>query len=581
MAYAVVEDFRGGVDRRSPRHSGTPGTLWVGKNVHVTRGGRIEKRKKLVAKYELPVGKTWGMKGAKGVPYVFGYENPGAFSPAIPSGVTYQKLLHPGISTTAIDDVLDVISFNGKQYVIVRFADDSIHHYYDGVRVTAWDDGVMTSWRNTLEQMAAHLASLINESSVVSASASGAVITITNRAVNVTTAITAAAENVSGGSNDQTATALVTVAAGVGTAQVATVTLAGTPEVGDRFAVTVGDTEYGAGDNPSTKATFGIALGTKLYLCAGSVVYFCGVSSPTVWRAGVTGAGFFNVTSSGKGSEDIVSVGEFQGGLAFLCQSFIQTWTVNADPDQNSMLRTVDNTGGVAVRAFVSAGNLDGYYLSPAGLKSLKQQASTGTPFAADVGDNIEPLIQSDLNTLSAETIAATKAAINPFDARTWFWLGTKIYVLSYYPQSKINAWTWYETGLTPGWMEPINNRLYLRSGDTIYVYGGDSGTDYDTDDSDIYYAEIEMPFMHAGRIADDKTATAYNIGGEGKWDVWMKTDPTDPDVEVALGRVDYFTYHEPEYAMGLESTHFAPRLKTVEPGAALLSTFSFDFEKA
>lgn len=579
MAYAVVEDFRGGVDRRSPRSVGIPGTLWVGANCHITTGGRIEKRRKLVEKYSLTSGKTWGMKGAKGSPYVFGYESAGSLSPPIPAGVVYQQLVHPGVPGTAIDDVLDVISLGGKQYVIVRFIDGQIHHYYDGARVTAWDDGVMTTFRSSLDAMAAHLAALLNMSSVVTASAVGAVITITNRVTNVTTAISALAEN-GGGVNDQTAVVVVTTPASSGVAQVATVTLGGTAEIGDRFAVTVGGIEYGAGNNPQTKATFGIALGAKLYLIAGSTVVFCSVNDPTKWRATILGAGFFIVQSNGKGSEDIVSVSEYQGGLAFYCPSYIQTWSISEDDELNKVQHTVDNTGAKAMRGTTNAGNIDSYYLSAAGIRSLRQQTVNGTPFSNHVGDPINPLIKDDMRALTSSQIAKCRAGVNPTDSRVWFWMGTRVYVLSYFPQSKVTAWSWYDIGIEPGWMDVISERLYLRSGDKIYVYGGDDGETYDADASDLYHVDVECPFMHAGRIADDKTAMSYNVGAEGTWDVFMKSSPKDPSVETALGTVDFFTYAEPAYAMAIESTHFAPRFRTSEPGPAMIVNFAFDFER-
>ena len=42
MGYLVIENLVGGVDRRRPRYVGKPGTLWNGKNIHISMGGDVE-----------------------------------------------------------------------------------------------------------------------------------------------------------------------------------------------------------------------------------------------------------------------------------------------------------------------------------------------------------------------------------------------------------------------------------------------------------------------------------------------------------------------------------------------------------
>mgnify|MGYP006935478780 CR=1 FL=1 len=478
MTYQVIHDFRGGVDRRRDRSNGTPGTLWVVSNGHLTKGGEIEKRKKFVRKYDLYAGHTFGMKAAGSTLYVFGYEDQSTFPVgAIPTGVTYMRLVHPTTPSTPIAKILDAIAFLGQVYVIVQFADTSIHHYWAGSRVAAWDGG-----------------------------------------------------------------------AGL----------------------------------PAAKGTFGIAFGTKIYIAAGSVVYFCAINDPTTWTSGTNGAGFFNVVSSGRGSEDLVSMMEFNGQLAFLASSYAQVWAIDADPTKNVFKTNVDNTGSVAKRGAVNYGNVDGYFLSQTGVRSLRQQNITGLARAEDVGDNIEDMIQNDLATLPAATIAATQAAINPIDGRLWYWIGERIYVYSPYSSSDVSAWSWYDmAGLPPGNIDIYSRRMHLRSGDSIYVYGGDSGIEYDVDASDIYYCDVEFPFLVADRIADQKIVTGYDFSLQGEWQVWMKTDPNNVDIEVEIGTASGTTYGRPNYDAALESTHFAPRLRSTSPGAAKIANFTLTFEKA
>src|SRR3546814_3319991 len=71
MAYLVIEDFKGGLDKTRMAVMAKPGSLQGATNVHITRGGEIEKAKSFVETYTLPEG-TFGMHSVAGVLYVFG-----------------------------------------------------------------------------------------------------------------------------------------------------------------------------------------------------------------------------------------------------------------------------------------------------------------------------------------------------------------------------------------------------------------------------------------------------------------------------------------------------------------------------
>ncbi|WPZ36705.1 hypothetical protein T8K17_11220 [Thalassobaculum sp. OXR-137] len=64
----------------------------------------------------------------------------GIAAPVTPSGVDYIRMQHP-TPATALSAVLFTDIFDGKVYSVGEFADASIHHFYDGVRVADWFDG--------------------------------------------------------------------------------------------------------------------------------------------------------------------------------------------------------------------------------------------------------------------------------------------------------------------------------------------------------------------------------------------------------------------------------------------------------
>lgn len=582
MTVVVVEDFRAGVDRRRSRAAGVPGSLWELINAHITRGGEIEKRKKFVSKFSLPAG-TFGMRVLDAV-YVFGSTDPTTFSPAIPAGVTYQRLVHPG--GAAMTAILDAVWFGGFIFAGAQYDDGSVHYFYDGARVEAWDDGVVTSWRASLADVAANLAALINAntSEVATASAVGNVITITSNVVNVATTISAEAINGAGNAvDDQTAVAVVTTAASVGVAQVVTVTLGGTAEIGDRFAVTIGTgasaNEYGAGGNPATKANRLIVHKSKIYAVAGSIVYFCAIEDATEWRETVNGAGFFDVSTQGASAISIVAVAEYESGLAFFGRNAVQTWILDVDPAQNAYQRTLKNTGAIAPFGAIAFGNNDTFYLSRSGLRSIRARDSSGAPFVSDVGNSIDPLLLEVIGAATADQIAATRMIIEPVDGRLWLWLADYLFVFSYFPGGKITAWSWYVPGFIPGELEIFESATYVRSGNTIYLYGGDTGQEYDADSSDNYPVTVTMPFMHAGRIADDKDAKAYDMLLTNTWLVEVLTDIRNPLIKDALGTIDAATYPDETFGAAICSTHFAPQLTCETAGPATLANLALTYD--
>lgn len=203
MSYIVVSDFKFGMDRRRQRVAGVPGTLWLGKNIHITRGGDIERRLKFVPVYN--VAGSFGAASLHSQPYTFG-----SAALTMPVGVQYQRLQAP--SSAAMTKLLDVKTFAGKFYAIAEYADGTVHHFYGGARVSNWDVVVAASGAD-FTTLADLMASKIENDPAVTATSAGALVTLT--ALTPGTPFTITSSTVNGGStNDQTAT-VTTVQANV------------------------------------------------------------------------------------------------------------------------------------------------------------------------------------------------------------------------------------------------------------------------------------------------------------------------------------------------------------------------------
>lgn len=171
MSYLSISDFKFGMDRRRPRVSGVPGTLWNLKNAHITRGGDIESMKKFVPTYTLPEG-TFGLGQVNGQLWAFGSADLAA---SMPSGMQYQRLQDP--AGGAMTRILSNNTFERKHYVVAEYANGAIHHFYDGARVTDWD--TVADGNTDVSTLATYMAAKVNASTEVEATSSGPSVRLT------------------------------------------------------------------------------------------------------------------------------------------------------------------------------------------------------------------------------------------------------------------------------------------------------------------------------------------------------------------------------------------------------------------
>lgn len=134
MPYFMLEDFAAGIDVRKAAMTAKPGSLRTLDNAFVNAGGEIEKRRKFTL-LGTTSANTFGLTGIDNSCYVFGLDAPGAVTLA--PGLTYQRLIpNPALpGGVTLIRILDAEVFQRKLYVIARFSDNTIRHFYDGAEV--------------------------------------------------------------------------------------------------------------------------------------------------------------------------------------------------------------------------------------------------------------------------------------------------------------------------------------------------------------------------------------------------------------------------------------------------------------
>lgn len=656
MSYLAIDDFRFGMDRRRNRMAGTPGTLWTGKNVHITRGGDIERRQPFVSAYTLPVG-TFSAYGLRGQLYVFGSADLAA---TVPVGVQYQRLQAP--DGAAMSNLLDVKSFDGLIYAIAEYVDGDVYHFYNGARVTDWDNAVTPSAARVAEVLGDKLAA----SDAVSPLVYGTAITLTARTagtaftctgsatdgggdatqdLTVTTVqanVAAVAEvlatatiEVTGGSSSPginrftsliiglvellaepvdwvtsdavTATRLaaainnnsstseftaavlnetVTISALAGTgatlngnavsvvgegdiaftasgsltggvtaveavAQVSKIVVSGTIDKADTFTVTLDGTDYkitGLGAEMGRSAS---VHQHRVWSPCGSLWRYCMLDEPTVWDpANATpdnDAGNLNVASESEGNANLVGAGRYQNLAAVFSEDQIVTWHLDTDPTQFAIDQTLDNIGTISPQSILRYGNNDTFFLDQTGIRSLRARDASNAPFASDVGNAIDTFVQEHIATVTREQLIAAVAGIEPRDGRYWLAVGGRVFVLSYFPGSKISAWTYYEPEEFDGYdvqaFVRTGKRMFVRAGDTIFVYGGMDGGTYP--EADEVEGEVQLPFLAARAAGTLKEFGVFDLGCVNSWAIDVAYDPNDDTRTVEFGTIEKATFNE------------------------------------
>jgi len=331
----------------------------------------------------------------------------------------------------------------------------------------------------------------------------------------------------------------------------------GDPVVITTNNVTVSPTSTTMTGGADTSGTFepGTAVKTfkkKMFAVSESLLHFSALNDPTTFTTDGVGAGFINMSVEDEGSEDLIAVEGYFNDLAVFSKKSIQIWSVSADPDASQHNSTLKNTGAIAANSVVAFGNEDVFYLSRSGIRSLRSRDINNNAYAADVGTNIDTIITSAFKGLTAAEVEEATAVIEPENKRYLLSLGTSCYVFSFFPTDKVAAWSEYTNGFRITDWAVIDDKLYARAGDTIYLYGGDAGTTYDTSE-----ATIVLPFIDMKRAGQIKDVTSIDLAAKGEWKVYYNLNLKEgEEVWTHMATITDSTFQLEDVGMFSKATH-------------------------
>lgn len=415
----------------------------------------------------------------------------------------------------------------------------------------------------------------------------------------VTAAAIASAINAYVSDPDYTATssgAVVTIRTatmtGAHNGKTLTFTKVGTIPTSDTTAVTGGSAPAatmtpmagGKVDDAFTPGSFVKTVGSKIYSTAGSILHFSGIKAPTQWTTDAIGAGFVNMASENSGSEELTAVERYQSLLAIFSPEAVQVWYIDPDPELNRQSQVLNNTGTSAPRSVAQFGDDDIFYLDASGLRSLRARDSSNSASTTDIGVPIDALLTAKMGALTEAQRNGAIGLINPIDKRFWLILHDEVFVFSFYGNAKVSAWTTYnlsafvdgdETPFTADEALTFRGRVYLRSGNSIYAYGGvGAALAYDATMADAW-----LPFLDANAPTTRKQWTGVDVAVSGDWQISAAMEPTQPDYSEVISNVSETTYNMARVTFNHASTHLGLRCRSMGDGPAVLSAAIIHYE--
>lgn len=316
-----------------------------------------------------------------------------------------------------------------------------------------------------------------------------------------------------------------------------------------------------------------------------SLLEYSAINDPTTWSnpTGNGTSGFINMTNNDANNDALIGIQQYQDRIAVYTRKNLQIWLLSVTPTDNTYVQSVQNTGALSNRSIQQYGNIDVFYLDTSGVRSVRARDASNAPAVNDVGVSIDAFIQAFTAGLTGKQIGRACSVIEPIDGRYWLAMNNRIFTYSFFPGSKISAWTYYDLTDEIGSaditeMVRSGNRIYLRSGDTILLYGGVGNTIYPNANEII--AQLQLPFLSASKPGTVKDIKGFDIGCTNAWSAQLLPNCADDTIQLDIG-----TFTQPTYGLNtfnpiqMPSPLFAINLSCSAAGPATVSNLAIHFD--
>jgi hypothetical protein len=324
------------------------------------------------------------------------------------------------------------------------------------------------------------------------------------------------------------------------------VVIDGSWAVGDRFAFEIvlpaQTYDFGTGRMTGLVPTSATTLYDRVHFVAGT--YWCGSDNgdATAWEQQAAGAFKIQIANQSQQPENLLALSSFQGRMALFSRHTTQLWGIDANPSNIAQQQVLSNIGVVAPNAAQSLGDSDILFPSDSGIRSLKVQTINLNGFISDIGSPVDAIVKG-IN--AAQSTTGICSAVEPTGNRYMVYFpqgGTYgvFLVLSYFPASKIVAWSTYTTYWANGMyftlsaLKVFNSAVWFRGySNTILPSGGKSfiGTygSYIFRSTYFNYDNVQAiattPWLDLKNPGKRKTSEGVDVVIQGQWGIYGSMD--------------------------------------------------------
>ena len=331
---------------------------------------------------------------------------------------------------------------------------------------------------------------------------------------------------------------------------------------------------FGARTPPPTPAmlgvtllgTFALAHNRRMFTIDNVILHFSMWDNPSRHDELNITAGFIDHSTIAQSEPILVSAADYQDGIAVFGLRHVFVWKTDPVPDSFYKKQVLHNTGTASPHSVTPYSEAEVMYLDRDGIRSLRSRSGVDMVYSADLGTLIDRLVVAKMKTMTIdEKYSQVFGEVEPNSGRLWMALKDTIYVLSYFPDTHVAGWTWYDNTAYPVDMLNANYEgIYWRSGDSIIAYGGATGDVYDATE-----AVVRVPYVDGGKPATRKSWTGIDLALSGTWQIKAGFDATAPAALDLIANLTKSTYAQQKIAVNGDAPSISLELRSTFLGPA------------
>lgn len=234
----------------------------------------------------------------------------------------------------------------------------------------------------------------------------------------------------------------------------------------------------------------------------------------------------------------------------FISSSVAAWGTYRATYNNGFKITITSGAAGGSIDTIVAIGRSGGFVDLALGVAWNTDAATTAADLVTEINSNTAS---------SGFTASRVGAVVTVVPSGQWFaspsalvdvqTLGTLEYTLAANP-----------VVFTPTEFAVYNGRVYARSGDDVFIYGGSANQSYDN-----CGVQWDSPFLNAKTPATRKSYSGVDAACEGRWTVKLGSKPSDPTALTTIYDGTDSTFERGKSLAGKQGTHF--KVRGVESG--------------